>query len=138
MSAPLLDVKDVVKRYAVGDRTLTALDGVSLHIAAGESVGLVGESGCGKSTLAKTIIGLEQAQQGSIRIDGQEIVGRSHRHWMPLRREVQMIFQDPFASLNPRLRVGTLVEEPLRVHGIGTAASRRERADELLAKVGLG
>jgi oligopeptide/dipeptide ABC transporter ATP-binding protein len=137
MSA-LLEVKDVVKRYTVGERTLTALDGVSLHIAPGESVGLVGESGCGKSTLAKTVIGLEQAQGGSILLDGQEIVGRSHRDWLPLRRQVQMIFQDPYASLNPRLSVGTLVEEPLRVHRIGNAASRRERVVQLLGKVGLG
>ena len=133
----LLSVADVVKRFAVGDRTLTALDGISLHIEAGESVGLVGESGCGKSTLARTIIGLEQADGGSIRLQGQELVGLSHRGWLPHRRDVQMIFQDPFASLNPRATIGRIIEEPLLVHRVGDAASRNQRSADLMRRVGL-
>ncbi|VTY37001.1 Oligopeptide transport ATP-binding protein OppF [Xylophilus ampelinus] len=133
----LLDVSNVVKRFAVGDRTLTALDGFSLQIAPGEAVGLVGESGCGKSTLARTIIGLDQADGGSIKLQGTELVGLSHRGWLPHRRDVQMIFQDPFASLNPRLTIGRIIEEPLLVHRVGDAASRRERSAELMTRVGL-
>ena len=90
-----------------------------------------------KSTLAKAVVGLEAADDGSIRLAGTELVGLSHRGWRPLRRVVQMIFQDPYASLNPRLTIGRLVEEPLLVHGIGDAASRRRRSAELMARVGL-
>ncbi|RZI77567.1 MAG: ATP-binding cassette domain-containing protein [Variovorax sp.] len=133
----LLSVSDVVKRFAVGDRTLTALDGISLHIEAGEAVGLVGESGCGKSTLARTIIGLEQADGGSIQLQGQELVGLSHRGWLPHRRDVQMIFQDPFASLNPRATIGRIIEEPLLVHRVGDAAARSQRSADLMRRVGL-
>ena len=133
----LLAVSDVVKRFPVGDRTLTALDGISMHIDAGEAVGLVGESGCGKSTLARTIIGLERADGGSIRLQGEELVGLSHRGWLPHRRDVQMIFQDPFASLNPRLTIGRIIEEPLLVHRVGDAASRSQRSADLMRRVGL-
>ncbi|RYF32879.1 MAG: ATP-binding cassette domain-containing protein [Comamonadaceae bacterium] len=133
----LLTVSDVVKRFPVGDRTLTALDGISMHIDAGEAVGLVGESGCGKSTLARTVIGLERADGGSIRLQGEELVGLSHRGWLPHRRDVQMIFQDPFASLNPRSTIGRIIEEPLLVHRVGDAASRSQRSADLMRRVGL-
>jgi oligopeptide transport system ATP-binding protein len=95
-------------------RVVKAVDGVSFDLAAGETLGIVGESGCGKSTLARTLIGLQQADSGSIRYAGQELVGLSKKDWRPLRREIQMVFQDPLASLDPKMMVGDIVAEPLR------------------------
>jgi len=134
---PLLRVDKAVKRFFTRDRVLTALDGVSLDIAPGEAVGLVGESGCGKSTLARAVIGLESLDDGSVELDGRELAGLSHRRWKPHRPLIQMIFQDPFGSLNPRLSVGRIIEEPLLVHRRGDAASRSRRVTELMERVGL-
>jgi oligopeptide/dipeptide ABC transporter ATP-binding protein len=106
-------------------------------VGAGETVGLVGESGCGKSTLGRSAMGLVPVTSGSIRLDGQEIAGRSRAALRPLRPTMQMIFQDPYASLNPRMSVGRILEEPLIVHRRGDAAQRRERVRWLMEKVGL-
>jgi oligopeptide/dipeptide ABC transporter ATP-binding protein len=115
-----------------------AVEDVSFAIAAGETLGLVGESGCGKSTLGRTVLRLLAPSRGSIRFDGQELAGLSDRAMRPLRKRMQMIFQDPYASLNPRMSVGTAIGEPLEIHQ--PELSRRARADKvaaLLTKVGL-
>ena len=115
-----------------GRLLLRAVDGVSFSIRRGETLALVGESGCGKSTIARLIVGLHHASRGRIRYDGLDVTGaEAHR----LRGRMQMIFQDPFASLNPRWRVGSIVAEPIRAQG--TAAALRERVAELLVQVGL-
>ncbi|MEO3475324.1 oligopeptide/dipeptide ABC transporter ATP-binding protein [Roseomonas sp. CAU 1739] len=133
----LLSVDNLHTRYLSRGRTVTAVDGVSLAVAAGETVGLVGESGCGKSTLGKTILRLVDPAEGSIRIAGQEIATLGQRALAPLRRNMQMVFQDPYGSLNPRQTVGTLLETPLNVHGMGSRRERREQVLDILARVGL-
>jgi peptide/nickel transport system ATP-binding protein/oligopeptide transport system ATP-binding protein len=114
-----------------------AVDGVSLDIAPGETVGLVGESGCGKSTLGKAIVRLNHPTAGSIHFNGQDITTISRHAMRPVRRDLQMIFQDPVESLNARLSVRQIIEEPLVIHGMGNAAMRRLRVNELLERVGL-
>ncbi|MGK5531852.1 dipeptide ABC transporter ATP-binding protein [Streptomyces sp. URMC 129] len=118
-------------------RPFTALDGVDLTLAAGETLGVVGESGSGKSTLARTIVGVHAAASGTVRYRGRDVTGASGAALKELRREVQMVFQDPYASLNPRMTVGRVIEEPLIAHGIGDRAARAERVAALLAEVGL-
>jgi len=115
-----------------------AVDGVSLDVAPGETLGLVGESGCGKSTLCRTILQLLEPTSGSVRFDGREIVGLRGRRLQPLRRQMQMIFQDPYASLNPRKRVGDIVGDPLRLHGLASGRELQRQVQELLERVGLG
>ena len=138
MQHPLLVVDDLVKYFpATGGGVVHAVDGVSFELAAGETLGLVGESGCGKSTLGKTLMHLHPPTSGSVSLQGKELANVSRRAMKPLRRHLQMVFQDPFASLNPRTTVGRAIEEPLIVHGIGNSAERRERVGWLLAKVGL-
>ena len=138
MQHPLLVVDDLVKYFpAAGGGVVHAVDGVSFELAAGETLGLVGESGCGKSTLGKTLMHLHPPTSGSVSLQGKELAAVSRRAMKPLRRDLQMVFQDPFASLNPRTTVGRAIEEPLIVHGIGTSAERRERVGWLLGKVGL-
>ena len=138
MDHPLLLVDDLVKHFpASGGGVVHAVDGVSFELAAGETLGLVGESGCGKSTLGKTLLRLHPPTSGSVRLQGRDLTGVSRRAMKPLRRDLQMVFQDPFASLNPRTTVGRAIEEPLIVHGIGSGAERRERVAWLLGKVGL-
>lgn len=142
---PLLQVTDLVKHFPIKsgvviDREVArvrAVDGVSLTLRAGETLGLVGESGCGKSTLSRTILQLTAPTSGSVRFDGQELVGRSARELRPLRRAMQMIFQDPFASLNPRKRVGQIIGEPIQLHGLAEGAQLKRRVQELLDRVGL-
>jgi len=114
-----------------------AVDGVSLDVASGETLGLVGETGCGKSTTARLMTRLLEPTEGEIVYDGTDITHAGQRRLRPLRREVQMIFQDPYSSLNPRRTVGAIVGEPLRVHRIGTKEERRSRVREVLRRVGL-
>ena len=142
---PLLEVTDLVKHFPIKsgivvDREvarLRAVDGVSLTLNEGETLGLVGESGCGKSTLCRAILQLTEPTSGSVRFAGEELVGRSRRDLRPLRRQMQMIFQDPFASLNPRKRVGQIIGDPLELHGLAKGAELRRRVRELLDRVGL-
>jgi oligopeptide transport system ATP-binding protein len=115
-----------------------AVDGISFHIARGETLGLVGESGCGKTTAGRTLLGLYPATSGTITIDGQDVQSAKGQELMAIRRKAQMIFQDPFASLNPRWTVNAIVSEPLRVHKLcKNQKERQERVQELLELVGL-
>lgn len=114
-----------------------AVDGVSLRIEKGETLGIVGESGCGKSTLGKAIVRLTKPTDGSISINGKDITNLSQSELRPLRKEFQMMFQDPAESLNPRMSVGEIITEPMLIQKIGNPVSRREKAIELLAKVGM-
>jgi peptide/nickel transport system ATP-binding protein len=144
-SEPLLEVSDLVKHFPVKrglvfnrevDR-VRAVDGVSLSVRQGETLGLVGESGSGKSTLSRSILQLLAPTSGSVRFEGRELVGLSRRQLRPLRREVQMVFQDPFASLNPRKRIGQIVGEPLRLQEEKRGAELRREVQGLLDRVGL-
>jgi len=144
MSAPLVVARDLVKHFPLsrgvflpGDQSVHAVDGVSFEISRGETLGLVGESGSGKSTLARLLTRLLEPTSGSVMYDGTDITTWKPRRLRPLRREVQMVFQDPYASLNPRRTVGSIVGEPLRVQGIGTKTERRNRVRELLQVVRL-
>ncbi|HEX8959732.1 MAG TPA: ATP-binding cassette domain-containing protein [Solirubrobacterales bacterium] len=145
MSESLLEVTDLVKHFPIKrglliDREVDrvrAVDGVSLSVERGETLGLVGESGSGKSTLCRTVLQLLKPTSGSVRFEGREIAGLSRRAMRPLRREMQMIFQDPYASLNSRKRVGQIVGDPLRLQGIASGAELRRRVQELLERVGL-
>src|SRR4051812_14412130 len=119
----------------VGD--VKAVDDVSFEISRGETLGLVGESGCGKSTVGRTILRLYEPTDGRIVFDGQDITNLNEQQLRPLRRRMQMIFQDPFASLNPRHSVGRIVGEPLRVHGLADRRQAAARVRELLERVGL-
>ncbi len=114
-----------------------AVDGVSLHINPGETLGLVGESGCGKSTLGKAVVRLIRPTDGRIRFENREITHLNQRQLRPLRRDFQMIFQDPAESLDPRMSVRAILEEPYVIHGIGSRDERRKWVDELLDRVGL-
>jgi len=141
---PIVSVRDLSKRYVVGQnfwpgsgRALHAVDGVSFDVFAGETLGLVGESGCGKSTLGRCITRLYDISGGQLSFEGQDITRASPRQLKPFRRKMQMIFQDPSASLNPRRRVGDLIGEPLRVHKIRPRAEVQGRVRELLELVGL-
>jgi oligopeptide transport system ATP-binding protein len=142
---PLLEVRDLSKHFPVKsgivfsrdvDR-VRAVDGVDLEIAPGETLGLVGESGSGKSTLCRAVLQLVAPTSGSVRFEGRELVGLGQRELRPLRREMQMIFQDPHASLNPRKRVGQIVGGPLRLNGVASGTELRRRVEELLDRVGL-
>jgi oligopeptide transport system ATP-binding protein len=114
-----------------------AVDGVSFDVFAGEAVGVVGESGCGKTTLGRCIIRLENATDGTIWFDGHDITHLSRRRLRPLRREMQMVFQDPYSSLNPRKRVGSIIADPLRINHVGARSETRRRVQDLLERVGL-
>jgi len=127
-------VRGVLQRH-VAD--VKAVDGLNFHIYKGETLGLVGESGCGKSTTGRAILQLYQPTAGEVLFRGQNLVRINRGQLRHMRRQMQMIFQDPYASLNPRMTVGNIVGEPLEVHNIGTKAERAERVRELLAVVGL-
>jgi oligopeptide transport system ATP-binding protein len=145
MSAPLLEVRDLARHFPTGERSwsgvprqvLKAVDGVSFDLERGESLGLVGESGCGKSTLARTIVGLYPATSGTVRFEGTDLTSLSRSAWRPYRRRIQMIFQDPYASLDPRQTVGSILTEPLVIHRTVKPRERRLRALALLDAVGL-
>jgi peptide/nickel transport system ATP-binding protein len=133
----LLSVDGVRTTYMTHGRAITAVDGVSLDVELGETVGLVGESGCGKSTLGKTILRLLDPDEGSIRFRGNEISDLGQHALLPFRSRMQMVFQDPFGSLNPRQTVGMLLTTPLKVHRRGGRAERRRRALDIIDRVGL-
>ena len=133
----LFRMRDVVKHYRTTRGVVRAVDGISLDIDAGEVLGLVGESGCGKSSLARLAMRITAPDSGIIELDGADITTLSRKALRPHRAKMQMIFQDPFASLNPRTTIARIIEEPLIVHRRGNAAERRERVEWLMAKVGL-
>jgi oligopeptide transport system ATP-binding protein len=142
--APLLEVTDLVKHYAVRGGvlrrrigTVHAVDGVSFSLATGETLGLVGESGCGKSTVARSVLRLVEPSSGSITLDGTDITRLGKSDLRPHRRSMQIVFQDPFASLNPRMTAGDIVGEPLSVHGLASGNEKQQRVAELFAQVGL-
>jgi peptide/nickel transport system ATP-binding protein len=141
---PLLEVKDLVKHYAVRGGvlrrrigTVHAVDGVSFSLGSGETLGLVGESGCGKTTVARTVMRLVEPSSGSIHLNGTDIAHLGKSQLRPHRRSMQIVFQDPFASLNPRMTAGDIVGEPLSVHGLASGSEKQERVAELFAQVGL-
>ncbi|MGP4014381.1 ABC transporter ATP-binding protein [Saccharopolyspora sp. 5N708] len=140
----VLEVEGLVKHYRANSRLLRrngpvrAVDGVDLRIAAGEVLGLVGESGSGKSTVGRCIARLINPTAGTVRLLGKDISTIGRRELRPLRRDVHVVFQDAYSSLNPRMTIGAIVAEPLRQHGDGDRAGRRRRAGEMLERVGLG
>lgn len=135
----LVKVCNLVKHFPVenSDDVVRAVDDVSFDIFAGETLGLVGESGCGKSTVGRCVLRLNEPTSGEILFEGQNLVGLPNKQMQALRREMQIIFQDPYASLNPRLSILSIVSEPLKIHGIGGKTEQRERVADLLGKVGL-
>jgi peptide/nickel transport system ATP-binding protein len=143
-ATPLLEAALLTKQFAIGSRLLPArrrivhaVDRVSLAVQPGETLGLVGESGCGKSTLGRCLVRLYDVTAGTLRFAGEDITRLTVRQLRPYRRRMQMVFQDPYACLNPRRRVGDLIAEPLRVHGYGDGAAIRARVRELIGLVGL-
>jgi ABC-type oligopeptide transport system ATPase subunit len=142
---PLVEVRNLTKVYPLGESVfgggargeVRAVDDVSLTIDAGETLGLVGESGSGKSTLGRLVLRLTEPTSGSVRFDGHDVLASSHREMRRLRRDMQIIFQDPFGSLDPRLRVDDIIAEPLIIHEPMSASSRRERVAQLLRAVGM-
>ena len=134
---PLLDVDKLVVEYPVGNKIVHAVSGVSLQIARGETLGLVGESGCGKSTLGRAVLQLRRPVSGRVLFDGQDLTTMQGDTLRQMRQRVQLIFQDPIASLNPRRRIGDIVAEPLIIAGIKDAAERKRRVNEVLSAVGL-
>ena len=143
---PLVQIRDLKMYFPVTEGTIfqktvaevKAVDGVSLDIAKGETLGLVGESGCGKTTIGRCILQLERATEGEIRFEGQDLTRLNQRELVPVREKIQVIFQDPYSSLNPRMKIGAMLEEPMRVHRIiSDAAKRKERVRELLSVCGL-
>jgi peptide/nickel transport system ATP-binding protein len=148
LSAPLLEVRDVRKDFPLRHgvtararraprRAVHAVAGVSLTVQPGTTLGVVGESGSGKTTLGRLVLGLLRPTAGEIRFEGEDIAGASYERWFRLRREIQVVFQDPYASLDPRQRIEDIIREPLEIHGIGTSAERRSRVAEMMDRVAL-
>jgi oligopeptide/dipeptide ABC transporter ATP-binding protein len=144
MNQPLIEVTDLKKYFPIKKGLLRstvghvfAVDGVSFSINAGETLGLVGESGCGKSTVGRVVLRLIEPTSGEIKVNGRDIVDMRRKELRPLRRQMQIVFQDPFSSLNPRIRVGDIVGEPLMVHGVADKKERAERVAQLFTRVGL-
>ncbi len=142
--APLVEVEDLTTHFPIRQGLLGrqigavhAVDGVTFSVREGETLGLVGESGCGKSTLGRTIVRLLEPTSGDVRFQGRSIARLKARELRPLRREMQMVFQDPYASLNPRKRIGSIIAAPMKIHGAGDAGERRKRVRDLLDVVGL-
>ena len=135
----LVSVRNLYKHFPVegSDDVVRAVDGVSFQIFAGETLGLVGESGCGKSTVGRCLLRLIEPTSGTINFLGRDVLSLSRKELRELRREMQIIFQDPYASLNPRMKIGDIVGEPLVIHQQGTKGQQRERVAELLRRVGL-
>ncbi|HEX6782076.1 MAG TPA: ATP-binding cassette domain-containing protein [Solirubrobacterales bacterium] len=144
-SLPLLEVTDLVKHFSIKRGVLIdrevgqvrAVDGVSFRIGRGETLGLVGESGSGKSTVCRAVLQLLAPTSGSVKFEGLEIAGLGRRQMRPLRRQMQMIFQDPYASLNPRKRIGQIVGDPLKRQNVASGSELRRQVQELLERVGL-
>ena len=141
---PLLKINALAVSYSLPSqrlfglaRKLNAVDGVSLSIKRGDSFGLVGETGCGKSSLSRAICGLAPLSRGTIQFKGMDLASTDAAELRPVRKDIQMIFQDPGGSLNPRMRAGELVAEPLEIHGVGDRTSRRQRVINMLQSVGL-
>jgi oligopeptide/dipeptide ABC transporter ATP-binding protein len=142
---PLLEIRDLVKHFPIRQGLLQrqvgavrAVDGVTFDVMRGETLGLVGESGCGKSTTARLVLRLMEPTSGSIRFEGEEIAGLKGGPLKELRRKMQMIFQDPYSSLNPRKTVGTIISEPFAIHGLAKGEGERKRTvQELMDRVGL-
>ncbi|WP_373499741.1 ABC transporter ATP-binding protein [Desulfococcus sp.] len=144
MAEALLEVTDLVKYFPIRRGIFSrevgrvhAVDGVSLRVVKGETMGLVGESGCGKTTAGKTILKLIEPTGGTIRYAGEDITGLSRRRMKRFRREMQIIFQDPFSSLNPRQTVGAIIAAPLEIHRLAEASEKEDRIAQLLRQVGL-
>ena len=145
MSAPLLQVRGLTKHFPVErrsllrrpDKVLKAVDGIGFDLPRGQTLGLVGESGCGKSTTARLILRLIEPTAGTVTLDGVDVLGATPEALQRLRREMQLVFQDPLSSLNPRMSVGVNIAEPLRFHRIGERCEQRKRAREMLDVVGL-
>jgi oligopeptide/dipeptide ABC transporter ATP-binding protein len=140
----LLEVKDLKKHFPIHKGVFSrvsgqvyAVDGVSFEIGRGETLGLVGESGCGKSTVGRTLLRLLEPTDGTIRVNGEDITHLGAEAMLPYRRRMQMIYQDPYASLNPRMSAGEIVGEPLIIHDVGTPQERREKVAALFERVGL-
>jgi oligopeptide/dipeptide ABC transporter ATP-binding protein len=142
----LVEVRDLRKHFAVRDpddrlgwrrRDLRAVDGVSFDLGRGETLGIVGESGCGKSTLGRLVLGLLEPTSGSVSFDGRDLASMGAAEKRALRRRIQIVFQDPFGSLNPRMRVGAIVGEGLEIHQIAQGDERGQRVRDLLERVGL-
>ncbi len=143
-TAPLLEVRDLNKHFPIHKGVLSrvagqvrAVDGISFHIDRGETLGLVGESGCGKSTAGRTLLRLLEPTSGQILVDGQDITTLDAKALLPFRRRMQMIYQDPYASLNPRMTVGDIVGEPLAIHRTCPSGERQDRIAALFLRVGL-
>jgi oligopeptide transport system ATP-binding protein len=141
---PILEVRDLKKYFPVKKGLIAhtvgqvkALDGISFDVHTGEVLGLVGESGCGKTTAGRCILQLIQPTSGSVKFEGQELVGLSRRKLRPLRRRMQIVFQDPYSSLNPRLTVGSILREAITVHKLASGRAADDRVAELLVRVGL-
>ncbi|MCW2718063.1 ABC transporter ATP-binding protein [Pseudonocardia sp.] len=145
MTTPLLEVEDVRKHFPIGRRKLfggeqpmlKAVDGVSLEVRAGETLGLVGETGCGKSTLARCMTRLYDLTSGTVEFNGTDISTLSRSELRPLRREMQVMFQDPYGSLNPRRRVGSIIGDPFAIHGVADGDERKRKVQDLMEIVGL-
>lgn len=135
---PLLEVKNLTKHFPAGHgKVVHAVNGVSFTLERGETLGIVGESGCGKSSMGRTILKVHEPTAGQIIFDGEDITSYSPKKMLPFRKKMQMIFQDPYASLNPRFTVGEIIEEPMIIHKMGTPEERKAIVQNLIETVGL-
>lgn len=144
MNDPILEIQNLKKWFPIGGGLFSqpknfvkAVDGISFEVNAGETFGIVGESGCGKSTLGRSILHLLEPTEGKIYFNGKDVAHVNGRELQFLRKDMQIIFQDPYASLNPRMTVGKIIEEPLKIHDVGTRKERQEKVEYLLETVGL-